>query len=91
MKKIYRWTEVRDGGECGGLFATFEEAFEAAKKHVAEMRLTERELKQLVTECANFVLVESAEVEDEDEYETADWQDDGYSVEINEATLGMIY
>lgn len=57
MKKIFRWIDGFDGGECSDDFRTAEEAIKAMKEHCSEIRLTHDELEKLQKKYEAFVTV----------------------------------
>ncbi len=95
MIKKYYWIDNFDGGERSKPFNSIEEAKKAAKEHVADIRLTQYELNELIKKYENFVSISYIEYSDDataDDFNEAEGDlIDVDSVEINEKTLDRIY
>ncbi len=96
MKRYYYWLDGFDGGTGSGPFNTFEEAKADAIRHAHDdIRLTERELAQLVKKHWNYVFIGYTDFDDDaDEDDIAkglgDFMDED-GIELNQDTLHRIY
>ncbi len=94
MKKYY-WFDGFDGGDGSEPFDTFEEAEKAAIEQAAGIRLTRRELDNLIKKCENYIFIGYIEFPENATEEDFSEKDGEFieinAVELNEETLDRIY